>query len=203
MIHWDCETRSQCEIRSSGSRVYAEHPSTDLWCIAWHDGDTAKSGVWLPGDPVPEVFCEPLEIFSAWNCTFERDIHNSILVPRYQFPPIAADQWHDTAVLARPYALPAALGNCAKALRFPVDDQKDAEGSRLMMQMAKPRSVLPSGEPIWWEETIEDLQKNHKEGKASRLERLIDYCVQDVRVEVQIYRYLAEKEACRNPKFLN
>jgi DNA polymerase len=180
--------------------VYAEHPSTDLWCLAYFDGETKTSGVWLPGDLVPDVFFESCEIFSAWNCQFERDIHTNILVPRYGFPPI--EQWHDTAVLARQFALPAGLGNCAKALSFPVDEQKDAEGNRLMLQMAKPRQVLGHDKFIWWEETIDDIKKNQKEKKKSRLERLIDYCLQDVRVEYQIYEYLREIK-CKNPKFLS
>jgi len=35
IIHGDFETRSEVELKDVGLDVYARHPSTDAWCLAW------------------------------------------------------------------------------------------------------------------------------------------------------------------------
>jgi len=67
-------------------------------------------------------------------------------------------------------ALPRHLSKVASVLN--VDEQKDDDGHRLMLQMCKPRSVGEDGTIHWWDE--EDPEK---------LAKLIEYCKQDVRAE--------------------
>ena len=191
MIHFDVETRGVRDLTKCGSHCYAMHPQTDVWCLCWIDTDANTKGTWLPGEPVPLVFLEPFESFCAWNAQFERDIHQYILVPRYDFPSIDNEQWHDTAAWARQMSLPNALERAASVLGLAGDAGKDAEGKTLMLQMAKPRSYTHSGHPIWWEDTPENLAALAKQGKEPRMKRLIEYCQQDVVVETEIRKILS------------
>jgi DNA polymerase len=73
-------------------------------------------------------------------------------------------------------ALPGSLEGAAAALGLPV--QKDREGHRLMMQMAKPRRPRKGEDPelTYWHDDPE------------RRQRLAEYCKRDVEVEREIYR---------------
>src|SRR3546814_6661498 len=55
-LHIDVESRSTVDLRKTGSAVYFEHPTTDLWSAAWVIGDGPVQ-LWTPGQPCPdEVF---------------------------------------------------------------------------------------------------------------------------------------------------
>lgn len=45
-LHIDFETRSTVDIKKTGAYVYAEHPTTDLWCAcyAFDDGPVEHTG---------------------------------------------------------------------------------------------------------------------------------------------------------------
>ena len=171
----DFETRSAVDLTKTGVYRYAEDESTDVWCMAWAVGE-AEPSLWRPGDAVPDVLAawvaegKPLR---AWNAQFERTIWNQILVKRYEFPATTREQWFCTAAEARAMALPGKLGDAAIVLG--VEEQKDAAGSRLMMQMAKPRRTLPDGRFEWW-------------ATPDKMQRLFDYCLQDVRTERDVFQ---------------
>lgn len=168
----DFETRSTVKLRKAGLYVYAQHPDTEIMCMAWAIGPQAPR-LWLPGQPLPEAFVDhvanggPLR---AWNSAFERLVWYHKLPWEIALFPVL-DQWTCTAAEAAAMALPRGLGNCAKALGMA--DQKDAEGHRLMMKYSRPRKVEEDGTIIWWDDP-EDLQK------------LYSYCKQDVVVERSI-----------------
>jgi DNA polymerase len=162
-ISLDFETRSALDLKKSGAYAYAQHASTDVWCMAWAcDG---QDGLWLPGDPPPAWARDAA--LRAWNAPFERVIWEYVLVPRYGFPRAALERWTCTAAEARAMALPGSLDQAAKALRVPAE--KDDAGRRLMMRMARPRATV-NGVHTWWDD-------------RERRERLYAYCKQDVRVE--------------------
>jgi DNA polymerase len=98
----------------------------------------------------------------AWNASFEwlilRDYYGVLL------PWMQVDCTMQRALYA---SLPASLGEAGKAIDLPVGFQKDPAGQRLMMQMARPRSN--GGK---WHEDDPD-----------KLERLANYCRQDVEAE--------------------
>jgi DNA polymerase len=175
----DFETRSTVDLRAAGAYRYAEHPSTDVWCMAWavDDGEPA---IWTPspathGNTVPDVVSHAATQgweMRAFNANFERLIWNTIMVPRYGFPALPLEAWHDTAADAAAMALPRSLGECAAVLG--VAEQKDESGSQLAIRMSKPRSTK-GGEVIWWD-------------VPERLALLYEYCKQDVRTERAIYR---------------
>ena len=163
-LHLDVETRSAVNLKRVGPWVYAQHPSTDLWCACWAIGDGAIQ-TWRPGDPPPTELVEhvaaghPLVAHNAMS--FERVIWRHVLATRYGWPEPTLDQWHCTGALAAAMALPRSLDEAARALGLPA--QKDIAGHRLMLQMARPRLIEPDGSIVWWD-------------VPDKVRRLIAYC---------------------------
>ena len=171
-IHLDLETRSAVDLKKAGLYVYAEDPTTDVWCAAWCVGD-APVQVWTPDQPFPRVLGDYLAagaLVFAHNAAFEHALWRHVLAPRYGWPAIPFEQMRCTAAMAAAMALPRDLDGAAMAMGL--DVRKDAAGKRLMLQLAKPRRV-ENGVPVWWEPA--DAPEKHA--------RLRAYCAQDVEVE--------------------
>jgi DNA polymerase len=173
-LHIDFETRSTVDLKKSNAYIYFDDPTTDLWCAAWAFGDD-EPRVWLPGEPCPPEIAKHVEdggLIAAWNAAFERLAWRQILGPRYGWPIPKLEQYR--CVMAQAYAvgLPGSLDQAAAALG--VDQQKDAQGYRLMMQMCRPRSIEPL---VWWND-------------PEKLQRLAEYCRQDVKAEVACFNKL-------------
>jgi DNA polymerase len=202
IISIDFETRSMVNLRKTGVYPYAEHWSTDVWCMAYAIDDGPVK-VWTPNTKprfsIRELFPKADEL-RAWNAGFEHIIYRDIMVPRYGFPAVDMEQWVDTAAEAAAMSLPRGLGKAAQVLGL--DTQKDNEGYKLMMKMAKPRCI-----GAWWvgntgpfptkAAAMEDvkafgLDKSllYKDDHTvmwwdtpEMIQRLIEYCVKDVEVE--------------------
>lgn len=183
----DFETRSTVDLNKAGVYRYAEDPTTDILCMAFAFDDE-EPFVWTPahetsleGYPVGEEYARLFDhIFNggelrAHNAQFERIMWRDVLGPRYGFPVPKMEQWYCTAAEAAAMALPRSLAGAASALNLAV--QKDDEGRRLMLQMCKPRKIEDDGTIIWWEDD-------------ARLQRLYEYCKQDVRTERAIAKRL-------------
>lgn len=170
----DFETRSTVDLRRTGVYKYAQDKTTDVWCMAYAFDDNEPQ-IWQPGmeldQNLVEYITQNVGDLRAWNANFERIIWNEILVSRYGWPKTSIAQWVCTASEARAMALPGALAMSAQVLG--VQEQKDKEGSNLMLRMARPRSIQDDGTIIWW-----DIPE--------RVNRLVRYCLQDVRTEVAI-----------------
>ncbi len=176
-IHIDFETRSVVELKKTGVYVYAESPTTDVWCCAFAIGDDPVE-LWLPGQPYPRSLADAVAaggLLHAWNAMFDRVIWRDIMVPRYGWQPTTIRQWRCPMSAALAMGFPGALKYAAPALGL--DINKDEQGYRMMMRMARPRSVNPDGSYVWWDE-------------PEKANRLAAYCVQDVEVERAIYRRL-------------
>jgi DNA polymerase len=188
-IHVDIETRSTVDLRKSGAYPYFEHPDTDVWCIAFAVDD-GPLDVWTPGEPVPDVWRQGVAegwAFFAHNAQFERTAFRLLIGPRHGWPVPALEQWHCTAAMAAAMSLPRDLAGAAKALGLAV--QKDDEGKRLMLRMAKPRKVAENGALTWWDE-------------PDRVARLIDYCKTDVEVERALTKRLRPLDASERRVYL-
>jgi DNA polymerase len=169
-IHIDFETRSAADLRKTGLYVYAEHPSTDVWCACWciDDGPIMD---WRLGDPPPQMLFDAIAqgaLVFCHNSNFEWAIWHHICTPRHGWPVLPFSQTRCTAAMAAAMALPRALKDAAVALGS--SEQKDMAGSRLMMQLAKPRRINTDGSIQWW-----DVEE--------KIQRLIAYCRQDVETE--------------------
>lgn len=176
-LHIDFETRSVLDLREVGMDNYARHPTTDIWCMAYAKGDGAVS-LWKPGESCHEnthEFVTNGGAVVAHNAAFELSVWNRIMVPRYGWPELKPEQCVDTMAMAYAMSLPGALENAAAAVGLEM--RKDMAGHRLMLQMARPRDIAPDGTPIWWDD-------------PAKLEKLYDYCRQDVEVERALHKRL-------------
>ena len=171
IAHLDLESRSTIDLLKTGVDIYAKHPTTDVWCMYWALDDLEPT-LWVPGMPFPKLLLTTLAeqdtLLYAHNAAFEKNMWDKLLVPRYGFPKIKESRWRCTMAMGYAMALPGSLEKLAAALGLAA--QKDIKGSRLMKQMAKPRSIEDDGTIIWWDDD-------------ERKQRLFDYCKQDVEVE--------------------
>jgi DNA polymerase len=181
ILYRDYETRSTLSLSDAGAWKYAGDPSTDIWCASFAV-DNGPMQTWLPGQPIPPEFqiaeTDPTWLIVAHNDRFESAIEERLLVQRYGWPLVPIERHRCTQAMALAAALPAKLDMVAVALGLPIS--KDAEGARVMREMARPRKLRPGEDPngIYW---IDDPKK---------LERLIAYNQRDVEVEREVYRRL-------------
>lgn len=185
-LHIDFETRSACDLKAAGLDNYAKHPSTDAWCMAYAF-DNEDVELWAPTGfyhcsdggwvTLDKVFAHVKAggTVIAHNASFELAIWNNVMVPRYGWPKLNPEQCRCTMAMAYAMALPGALDNAAAAVG--IGHRKDQAGSRLMMQMCRPRSTNPDGTYVWWDE-------------PDKRQALYEYCKQDVRVERDLEKRL-------------
>lgn len=176
----DFETKSLVDLRKTGLAVYAAHPSTDINCMAFAV-DEDEILLWLPGMPFPIdlliALTDGAEIH-AHNAAFEFAIWNQIGIRKYGWPELPLNQVYCNMTMATAMGLPASLEMLAKALNLKV--QKDMAGSRVMLQLAKPRKKFANGAVLWWEKT------EHPD----KYKAMYEYCKQDVEVERASSKYL-------------
>lgn len=176
-LHIDFETRSTIDINRAGAERYMECPHFSILCMAYAFGD-GPVGLWIPSQsPMPSAVREHVEAggpVAAHNAAFEmlawaearrRDPAG--------WPELRIYQVDDTMARARAMGLPGSLGDCAVALRMPIE--KDNNGRRVMLRVCKPQKR--GGEYYW----IND---------PALFQRLYEYCKRDVEVEREIDKRL-------------
>lgn len=171
ILHLDLETRSDLDLRKVGLAVYARGKNTDIVCAAFAFDDDVPD-LWYPGQTVPPKIIDFIEAGGeiwAHNAAFERDMINFVGVRKYGWPYIYTEQMVCTMAMAYAMGLPGTLDGCSSALG--IEQRKDLEGSRIMLQLCKPRAIDPvTGKIQWWDDLV-------------KLRRLYEYCAQDVVVE--------------------
>ena len=166
----DVETRSALDLTKVGVYRYAEHPSTDIVCMAYAIDD-AEPKLWRLGEPFPDELDRWDADYRAWNANFERTMWE-MAAEKYGWPGTMVEQWHCTMAEASAMSLPRKLGHCAQVLGLA--EQKADPGQGFVRRMSRPRRRKPL---TWWED-------------EERLQRLYTYCKQDVRTERAIYHAL-------------
>src|SRR5271166_1459565 len=181
VLHRDYETRSRVVLKVVGAHRYAADPSTEVLCCAYAvDNDPVQ--LWRPGDPVPIEFVEaaqnPSWIVVSHNDAFEDAIERHVLGPCFVWPLIPIERYCCTMMMSLAHGLPARLSAVADALEFV--NRKDVAGERLMHQMSKPRRAHKDEDPdrVYWFDDPE------------RLDRLCEYCRQDIEIERELYQRL-------------
>jgi DNA polymerase len=169
-LHLDWETRSDLDLVKLGLHIYARGRNTDIvcGCYAFDDGPVCA---WRPGQKVPQAVTDHIESGGevwAHSAEFEQELCNNVAIRKYGWPYIYTSQLVCTKTMAFAMALPATLAGCAVALG--IKERKDLEGSRLMQQMCRPKEITDFGDYIWWD-------------SEDKIQRLIQYCQQDVEVE--------------------
>lgn len=176
LIH-DFETASACDLKAAGAWRYAEDITTEILCLVFQLDD-GEPVLWLPDGSTPgaaallrKLAADPDVIFVAHNAGFEKAIWRRIMVPGFGFPLVPNSRYDDTMAAAAMRVLPQQLEKVLQVLRLP--HQKDMEGSRLTRAMSKPN------------------KKGYYDRDPEKLSRVFEYCRQDIRGEVGLYRRLA------------
>ena len=179
--HIDFETRATADLKKTGVYRYAEHPLTGVICMSWRIGDSGPVNRWRPGQEDPAALLAHVKAGGrvvAHNAGFERVIWNWVIRDRIarHWPELKIGQQDCTMARGLALALPASLDQLGRALKTPM--QKDKDGHRLMMQMCKPRRIDADGTVVWWED-------------EDRIARLQLYCDQDVETETDVDRSIS------------
>jgi DNA polymerase len=144
-FYWDVETRSVARLgkgkEAVGARAYAEHPTTEVLCVAFARGNGPVQ-TWIPGEPIPaaviQAAADPSCIWTAHNAAFERAILEHILGPRHGWPAVPVERWVCTMALALSHAYPGGLEAAADALGLV--NKKDVALAKEVAVMWKPRN---------------------------------------------------------------
>ena len=116
------------------------------------------------------------DVIEAHNAQFEYFIWKYVM-PRYGFAMFDVKKLRCSAAKAATYGLPRSLEQACQVMK--VRQQKDMEGSRLMMSLCRPRKALKAemlADPGW-------ESKLYWRGTPADFTRLGIYCMQDVRAE--------------------
>jgi DNA polymerase len=123
-----------------GAHAYAEHPSTEILCLAYDLLDGRGPQLWTPSDPPPRDLFDYVAgggLLEATNSQFEFVIWNSPGVKKLGWPPLPLEQLRDVAAKARSWGLPGSRALMGKALGSAI--QKDKDGTRLINKFSIPR----------------------------------------------------------------
>ena len=142
-VYWDIETFSQVNLKDRGTHIYASDKTTGIFFFCY-TVDVGEVQTWYPSDPVPPPFANPADfLFVADNFSFERAIHENILVRRYGFPPIALENTDCAERRALAASYPAELGLRCEALELPF--RKNPEARKAMMRLTRPQTAKKNG----------------------------------------------------------
>lgn len=183
----DFETRSAAPIRKVGAARYAEDRTTEVICLAlkWQGEEPViwyspafRDGLTLPtvSDDTVRSMIKTADVIEAHNAQFEYFIWKYVM-PRYGFAMFDVKKLRCSAAKAATYGLPRSLEQACQVMK--VRQQKDMEGSRLMMSLCRPRKALKAemlADPDW-------ESKLYWRGTPADFTRLGIYCMQDVRAE--------------------
>jgi len=171
----DFESASQADLKKCGAWVYAEDPTTEIICLAFSiDGGApvVLSGPSLTNntDSILSAAVNNAEvIFIAHNVAFEKAIWRSIMVPQLGWPDIPNERWHDSMASCAMKALPLKLERAAMALRLPMQKDKGGLAATLSLGRANKKTGMIDRTP-------------------DKLQRVYDYCIQDVKTELDLHR---------------
>ncbi len=124
-----------------GVACYAEHPSTELLCMAYDLKDGKGPRLWRPGDVSPhDLFIYLINggLLEAWNVAFEYWIWTKVCERKYGWPPLPVPQLRCAMAKSRAFALPGSLKNAGEVLN--ISAQKDKRGTRLLNKYSMPRN---------------------------------------------------------------
>lgn len=178
---FDFETRSELDLTLVGAYEYSRHPSTEVLCFSYWNGEKIIQWAKIFEDKNPPdsfSFTADDVMIKAHNAEFEYCIYNNTL--RRQFPnlpKLPISRFTCTAMKAAVFSMPRKLEGLAKVLKTEV--QKDKEGHRVMLKLSQPRR-----------ETKNNKAKYHED--PGDWFRLLSYNKDDVLAEMQCDAKLPE-----------
>lgn len=183
----DIETASSVNLAASGVYKYAESPDFEILLFGYSIDHQPPHVIDLKhGEQIPvevlQALADPSVVKSAFNAAFERVCLSAYL--RKHHPHLlpsgflSAVGWHCSMVACAYLGLPQSLEAAARVLGL--EAQKDSAGKRLIRKFCTPQpdhhqaDALPVIDPDW--------------------QAFIEYCRQDVAVEVAIQQRLSVYE---------
>lgn len=179
-LNIDIETYSSNDIKD-GVYKYADADDFDILLFAYSiDGGDVKcldlTKAPLPDDIINMLFNNEVRKH-AFNAQFERVCLSKYLGLPYYLDP---SQWRCTMVIAQELGLPSSLERCASYLNLA--QEKDTAGKNLIRYFSIPcRPTKANG----------GRTRNLPEHDPEKWQAFIDYCVQDVVVEMAIAEKLS------------
>jgi len=184
VLWFDCETYSECDLRTAGTHRYAEHPSTEITVTQWavDDGepvvlDCTRAGYALmhDQDALVALLRDPTVTVVAHNSVFDRTLLRhcwGIDVP--------VERWRDTMVQALAHGLPGGLDKIGQIVGLTADQAKDKRGRELIQLFCKPR---PKGHK---------LRRATRETHPTEWSEFLDYARSDIVAMRAIHRRLPQ-----------
>ena len=180
ILWFDCETFSECDLKSAGTHRYAEHPSTEITVAQWAVDD---------GEPVV-VDCTPDEQTDVERVLFPllRNPNVTVVAHNSHFDrtllrhvwgiDVPVERWRDTMVQALAHGLPGSLDKIGQILGLPADQAKDKRGRELIQLFCKPR---PKGHT---------LRRATRDTHPTEWAEFLEYSRQDIVAMRAIHRRL-------------
>lgn len=138
ILWFDCETYSECDLKSAGTHAYAEHPTTEITVAQIGIDDEEPIVFDCTGRHFPlgldRLLNDPGTTVVAHNSAFDRTLLRHVW--GIDVPP---ERWLDTMVQAMAHGLPGALGKLGTILGVDDDQAKDKRGRDLIQLFCKPR----------------------------------------------------------------
>ena len=180
----DLETRSPVDLKKCGLAKYARSSETEILCSVHEvNGKIYKNNT----DNLRILANDPSIIFRAHNAAFEKEI----LFHQLDID-IPIERWRCSAALAASFNLPRALGPVGYCLQL--NKQKDDEGKKVMLKMCKPLPIRQqkNNEVEFCDMVKGDWSDPRYHLKKESYQILVDYCVDDVLSEKEIFDRLGE-----------
>lgn len=179
----DFEGRSELSLKDHGSWLYSRHPSTEILCVGWGDGEF-EEGQWVMGQANPTTLFRLIaaaDVIESHNTFFEFAVWHNICLKRMDWPAIPEHKWRCTLAKARAAGLPGNLGDAGRVAGLAVV-KDEREGSWAMKKMARPRKATKNDDSKW------------HEGKDD-WDKMLTYNMTDVRSEIALSRAIPDLSA--------
>lgn len=179
-VYADFETGSIVKLKTQGTYVYANHPSTHIQCFGFRlHGDTCGriiTDFTVDSDDIKALKAlanNPNVVFVFHNAYFDRQIWNRFLVP-LGFPVLTIERTKCTMAKTLAFGLPGSLEDAAIALKL--INQKDMAGSKVMKKLSAPRRISKKNTELFWT----------RESAPTAFEQLDKYCLQDIDTTIEL-----------------
>ena len=142
-LWFDCETFSECDLKSAGTHRYAEHESTEITVAQWaiDDGepevcdctdgfDSRKLSI------IALLLRDPAVTVVAHNSMFDRT-----LIRHCWGIDVPVERWQDTMIKAMAHGLPGSLDKIGQIVGLDADLAKDKRGRELIQLFCKTDSL--------------------------------------------------------------
>lgn len=151
LLFLDFETTSRTDLPEHGLGRYLADPTTRAYCMTFRLPGMSSADLWTEGQAMPKQIVGHLEYgspFVAHNAGFDFWVWNAVLRRQagYQLlPELRIEQTRCSAARARYNGLPGSLAGACEAMGLPV--QKDTEGGKWMLEIAKNPDWTPGSHP--------------------------------------------------------